>query len=182
MTWPVSRYRDLEGVGTGAVTCGAAALLLVLSGAAAVRLAGTGDEIRDSLQLSFAGVDRTFEEALRIALQNGRIAAATLLCAVTVPRLLRRARVVIDCMLAAVLAVNALIVGLALGAYGERLALSTAAHLPTEFAALSVAGGAYLSGRRRPLGPHSLAYAGGLSGVLLVAAAVAETYVSGGAS
>jgi len=72
--------------------------------------------------------------------------------------------------------------GLALSAYGDRLVVSTAAYLPIGFAALSVAGGAYLSARLRPLSPRSLAYAGGLSGVLLVVAAVAETYVSGVAS
>jgi len=182
VTRPVSRSWLLEGIRIGAVTCGAAAALLILSGAAAVRLSGTGEEIRDSLRLSFAGVDCTPGEALGIALQNGRIAAATVLCALTVSRLPGRARLVVDAVLAAVLAFNALIVGLALGAYGERLVVATAAHLPIEFAALSVAGGAYLSARRRPLPPHSLAYTGGLSSALLVVAAIAETYVSGGAS
>jgi hypothetical protein len=182
VTRPISRHGLLEGVGAGAVTCAVTAALLILSGAAAVRLTGTGDEIRDSLRLSFAGVDRTPEEALSIAAHNGRIAAATVLCALTVGRLPRPARVVVDSVLLAVVAFNSLIVGLALGAYGERLVVSTAAHLPIEFAALSLAGGAYLSARRRLLSLRPLAYACGLSGALLVAAALAETYVSGGAS
>jgi hypothetical protein len=182
VTVPVSRNWLLDSIAMGAITCWAVAALLTLSCAAAVRLTGTSDEIRDSLRLSFAGVVRTPGEALGIALQNGRIAAATVLCALTVSRLPRRGRFVVDAGLAAVLAFNALIVGLALGAYGERLVVATAAHLPIEFAAFSVAGGAYLSARRRPLPSHSLAYAGGLSSVLLVVAAIAETYVSGGRS
>ena len=182
MTVPVSRNWLLDGIAMGAITCWAVATLLTLSVAAAVRLTGAGDEIRDSLRLSFAGIERTPAEALGIALQNGRIGAATLVGAVTVPRLPGPARRVVDGVLAAVLAFNGLIVGLALGAYGERLVLATAAHLPIEFAALSVAGGAFLSARRHPLRSRSVACAGGLSGALLVAAAAAETYVSGGAS
>jgi hypothetical protein len=182
VTVPVSRTWFLDDIAMGAITCWAVAALLTLSAAAAVRLTGAGDEIRDSLRLSFAGVDRTPGEALGIALQNGRIAAATVLCALTVPRLPGIARRVVDAVLAAVLTFNALIVGLALGAYGERLVGTTAAHLPIEFAALSVAGGAYLSARRRPLRSPSLAYIGALSSALVVVAAIAETYVSGGAS
>ena len=178
----VSRNWLLGGIAVGAAACWAVAALLILSAAAAVRLTGTSEEIRDSLRLSFAGLERTPAEALRIVLQNGRIAAATLVGAVTVPRLPRPARRVVDGVLAAVLAFNGLIVGLALGAYGERLLVATAAHLPIEFTALSVAGGAYLCARRRPLRSHSLAYAAALTAALLVAAAVVETYVSRGAS
>jgi hypothetical protein len=182
VTVPVSRDQLFDGIAMGAITCWAVAALLTLSGAAVVRLTANGEEIRDSLGLSFAGIERTPGEALRIALQNGRIAAAALVGAVTVPRLPVAARRVVDGVLAAVLAFNGIIVGLALGAYGERLVVATAAHLPIEFGALSVAGGAYLSARRRPLRPRSLAYAGGLTSALLVVAAVAETYISGGAS
>jgi hypothetical protein len=73
--------------------------VLIISGAAAVRLPGRSDEIGDSLRLNFAGVERTPGEALRIAAQNGRIAAATLLCAFTVHRFPGRSRAVINAVL-----------------------------------------------------------------------------------
>ena len=110
-----------------------------------------------ALRLSFDGVERTPGEALRIALQNGRIATATLLCALAVRRLPERARAIVDVILAAVLVLNAAALGLALGAYGERLVVATAAHAPIELAALSLAGGAYVSARRQPVSPRALA-------------------------
>jgi hypothetical protein len=156
-------------------------VLLILSGAAAVRLTGASDEIRDSLPLSFAGVERTPGEALSIALQNARIAAATLLCALTVRALPGRARIAVDAVLAAVMALNALFVGIALGVYGTRLAAATAPHLPLEFAALCLAGGAYMHARRQPLGRVVLAAVAATCALLLVIAATLETYVRLGA-
>jgi hypothetical protein len=153
--------------------------LLIAIGAAAVALTGTADDLRDAWRLSFAGVERTPGEALGIALHNAKLAAATLMCALAAPRLPLRARLLADIALATVLAVNASIVGLALGAYGERLAAATAGHLPIEFAALSVAGGAYLSARRGPVNARALACIGALCGMLLLVAAAAETYASG---
>ena len=54
---------------------------------------------------------------------------------------------------------------------------AVAAHAPLELAAFAVAGGAYLSARRRPLDGRQLIAAAAASSLLLAAAAVVETYV-----
>jgi hypothetical protein len=177
-----TRFSPPRSLVIAALTCAGAAALLIALCAAAVRLTGMADEVRHTLQLSFDGVERTRTEALRIALQNGRIATATLLCALAVRRLPEPVRAIVDVILAVVLALNAAAIGLALGAYGERLMVATAAHAPIELAALSLAGAAYVSARRQPVSPRALAAVASSSLALLAGAALAETYVSGGAS
>ena len=142
------------------------------------RLTGVADEVRRALRFDFAGVEQTPAAALRIALQNARLVAAALLCAVVVPRLPQPARLLADVVLAVVLAANAGLVGVALGAYGARLAVATAPHLPVELAALSLAGGAYMHARRQPLGAVELAAVAATCALLLVIAATLETYVA----
>jgi hypothetical protein len=77
-----------------------------------------------------------------------------------------------------VLAFNAGLVGVAYGAYGWRAIAATAPHLPVEFAGISVAGGAYLHARRRPLSLRAIAAVAGTCAALLIVAACLETYVS----
>ena len=85
-------------------------------------------------------------------------------------------------VLSALLAANAGLVGAALGAYGTRLAVVTAAHLPEELAALSLAGGAYMHARRHPVRAVALAVVATACALLVVIAATLETYVAlGGA-
>ena len=79
-------------------------------------------------------------------------------------------------MLTSLLAINAGLVGVALGAYGHRLAAAIALHLPLEFAALSLAGGAYMQASKQPLGRRALARVAALCTLLLAAAATLETY------
>ena len=74
------------------------------------------------------------------------------------------------------LAVNAGLLGVALGAYGSRVAAAIALHLPLEFAALSLAGGAYMQASKQPLGTRALACIAALCALLLSAAATLETY------
>jgi hypothetical protein len=167
-------------VAIGATMCASAAALTIVAAAVAVVVTGTGDDVRRSLRLSFAGVSHTQSEVLTIALQNARIAGAAFLSAVAVPRLPSRVRTLVDALLATVFVLNAALVGVALGAYGRCLAVCAVAHVPIEFGALAVAGGVYVAARHRPLGVRSLAAAAGLCTVLLVLAAAVETYASGG--
>ena len=84
-------------------------------------------------------------------------------------------------LLVALLVLNAGRVGLAIGAYGTRAIRATAAHLPLELAAMSLAGGAYMQACRQPLTARALAVVAAASALLLVAAATLETYASPGA-
>ena len=85
-----------------ALTIVAAAATIVVAAAAAVVVTGTGDDVRRSLRLSFAGVSHTHSEVLSIALQNTRIAGAAFFSAVAVPRLPSRVRMLVDALLATV--------------------------------------------------------------------------------
>ena len=80
------------------------------------------------------------------------------------------------------LVLNAVAVGVAIGAYGSRVIEATALHLALELAALSLAGGAYTAGA------HASPCARGRSRsslrparLLLALAATLETYVPIGA-
>ncbi|MGH2944673.1 MAG: stage II sporulation protein M [Solirubrobacteraceae bacterium] len=174
----MARSPGARDLAAGALACAGAATLVIVCGAASVALTGLADDVRRALRFDFAGVDETPAAALQIALHNARLAAAALLCALVVPRLAQRARLLADVVLATVLAANASLVGLALGAYGGRVAAAIALHLPIEFAALSLAGGAYMSTSRRPLGLADLAIVAGLCALMLIIAATLETYVA----
>jgi hypothetical protein len=178
---PAARIRPATPAVTdsaaAAAVCAAAAVLVIAVAAGAVALSGQGDDARRALRLGFGGVERTPGEALRLAIHNARFAAGTLLCAIAAPRLPTRTRQCVDLMLMSLLAVNAGIVGVALGAYGQRVAAAIALHLPLEFAALSLAGGAYMQASQQPLGARALACIAALCALLLSAAATLETYV-----
>ena len=160
-----------------AALCAILAAAIVIAAAAGVALLGFGDELRRSLAFGFGGLPKNPSQALQIALHNAKFTAAILTCAVAAPRLPRLARPVIDMVLASLLVVNAGTVGVAIGAYGARALIAVAPHLPVEFAALSLAGGAYLSGMRQPLGLRGVCVVGCCCAALLAAAALLETYL-----
>jgi hypothetical protein len=177
MTGLIGRSARAGDLAAGALICVGAATLIAACGTAAVAITGVADEVRRALSFDFAGVEQTPATAVLIALENARLVAAALLCAAVVPRLPQPARLLVDVVLAGVLAGNAGLVGVALGAYGTRLAIATAPHLPVEFAALSLAGSAYMRTSRRPLGAAELAVVAATCALLLVMAATLETYV-----
>ena len=144
MSAELAAPRAVRDIVTGAFACAGAAIAVMASAATAVTLSEADDDLRRALRFGFAGVGRTPDEVVRIALHNARLAAATLLCAAAIPLLPRPGRVFLGAVLSGVLVLNAGIVGLALGAYGERLAVAVALHLPLEFGAFSIAGGSYL--------------------------------------
>jgi hypothetical protein len=113
-----------------------------------------------------------------IALENARVACLPIAAALALPAL-GRARFACDVAIALVAALNCTLVGLALAAYGGRLAASLAAHGPLELGAMSLALAVYVRARttcpRRPLG--LLRSVAGCA-VLILSAAALEVWVS----
>ena len=68
--------------------------------------------------------------------------------------------------------------GIAIGAYGTRVTSAVAIHLPVEFGALSLTGGAYMQACQQPLRARELVAVAAMTGLLLIVAAALETYVS----
>jgi hypothetical protein len=169
-----------RAIATAALRCLTAAVCIVAATAVLVIATGLSDDARRGLGFRFGGVDHNAGEAARIALHNGRYAAATLACAVALPWLPRWARVLSDALLAALLTLNAAAIGVAYGAYRWSVIAATAPHLPLELAGVSLAGGAYLHTRRHPLAPRALIATATICALLLATAALIETNVSVG--
>lgn len=165
---------DLRG---SACTCAAVATALALVASVAVVASGSRGRVRNGLDLRFAEPVRDASQAIDIAVQNGRLAAAGLLAAAVVSRI-PATRPVLDLVLGAVLALNASLFGLALGAYGLRLLAAVALHLPFELCAFSLAGGSYLQARRAARPGASLPALAGVCVLLLAVAALAESYLT----
>jgi hypothetical protein len=161
-----------------AVVCAFAAMLIIAVTAIVVAAAGLGDDARGTLRFGFGGVEHSGAQVARIALHNSQYAAGTLMCALIAPRIPALAVLLVDLVLASVLAFNAGLVGVAYGAYGCRAIAATAPHLPVEFAGISLTGGAYLHACRRPLSLRAIAAVAGTCAALLIIAAYLETYVS----
>ncbi len=176
----MSDDREVARIAFRAAGCCVAAVGVVAAAAIAIGVAGASDDARHVLRFGFGGVDRSPFEAVRIALNNARFAAGTLLCAALVPRLGPRIRTLVDVLLTALLVFNAAAVGVAIAAYGTRVIAATAPHLPLEFVALTLAGGAYMQARRQPVRVSALATVAAACAVLLGVAATLETYVSMG--
>lgn len=171
----------IHGIAAGAIRCATAAVTVLVLASAAVPLAGLADEARKTLRFGFGGVEQSPSEVARLAIHNARFAGGTLLCAGLAPRLTKHARRAVDLLLGGLLTFNAAAVGIAIGAYGTRTITATAIHLPVEFAALSLAGGAYMQACKQPLSARELAAVAAATALLLVAAAALETYASIGA-
>jgi hypothetical protein len=173
---------SIAEIAAGAVTCAAAATLITSSSALTVVLTGLSDEARRMLGFGFGGVPHTPADTGRILLHNARLASGTLVCAVVRPRLPAEARTAVDLLLATLLTLNASVIGVAFGAYGHRLLTAIALHAAPEFAALSLAAGAYMSTRKQAIGVGCLAAIAALCALLVSAAAALETYVSLGSA
>ena len=90
--------------------------------------------------------------------------------------ILRAVHVCAELSLAAGIAANTLIVGVAIGAYGLRMVSATLPHGPIELAAYTLAIALYLHGRSRALPSGHLATVAGASVALLALAAALETF------
>jgi hypothetical protein len=156
----------------------AAAAVAAVTLTAAIALAlGLGAELRHSFGFEFRH-PRDLHAFGAIALNNARVAVLPFAAALVLPYI-GRWRSVLDALLALLALGNCVVIGLALGAYGGRLALNLAAHGPLELAGMSLALATYLHARttcpRRPLGlPRSVAGCA----VLILSAAALEVWVS----
>jgi hypothetical protein len=178
----LAREPTAISVATDAMLCALAATAIIAVTAIVVAGAGLGDDARGTLAFGFGGVEHSGAQVARIALHNSEYAAGTLLCALIAPRIPGLVILLVDAVLASVLAFNAGLVGVAYGAYGWRAIAATAPHLPVEFAGVSLAGGAYLHACRRPLSLRAISAVAATCAALLTVAAFLETYVSiGGA-
>jgi len=81
-----------------------------------------------------------------------------------------------ELVVAGAVAANVLLVGAAVGAYGERMVRAMLPHGPVEVAAYALALALYLQGRRRPLAAARLAGTIAASVALLGVAALLETF------
>lgn len=150
--------------------------LHALTAATAVSVAiapGASRGVARTLNLSFDPPPPTIQEAAGILASNGKVIAAILLLGVAARRALlthRMARM----LTAALVVLNASLVGAAIGAYGLATTAPWLIHIPLEWTALAVAA-ATLASPGRGL---SAASAAAIAAPLLVAAAVVETYAT----
>jgi hypothetical protein len=169
-----------------AARIGAALLVVAALTALVVRLAAAGP-VRDLLGFGFSGIPQRLGEVISIWVNNMRLLVALMLAAV-VARLARSdgapsgasTHAVLwtcDTVLVAVSAGHAVLVGAAVGAYGERMVRGLLPHGPIELAAFSIGLALYVAARRGAVAPRrfvalSAAAAGGLA-----VAAAAEVFV-----
>jgi len=152
----------------------AAGLLLAVVAALVVVVLGVEHDVRAWYGLHPSSPSRV--SATHVFANNIRTCAIALLGAVNL-RLWPRARWLLDPILAALLAINVLLVGAALGAYGTPLLRLVAAHALLELMAAAAAGAAYLHARRRePLSLAALAWCAVATVGLLLLAAVLEVH------
>jgi hypothetical protein len=167
----------------------AAALTAAVVAVAAVVHVAYAAPARARLGFGFGGVDALPHSVLSIFAANARPLAAVIAAAIVVqsPRCGRAAQrgplatavvAALDTLLALEAALNVLVVGAALGAYGNRMIAAILPHGPLELAAFALALALYLRARRGPLAPRRIA-ATALAGLgLLAVAAVLETYAA----
>ncbi len=143
---------------------------------AVAALPGAPAAARAALGFSLAPPPPSLAETIGIATTNARVAGAILLAAVAVASApaIRR---LLDAMLVLVLTPNAVLVGVALGAYGAA-AIPFLVHLPLEWIAIGNAVSAYLRARRggdrlRPVAADVLRI-----GAVLAAAAWVEVWLT----
>lgn len=92
--------------------------------------------------------------------------------------ILRAVHVCAEISVAAGIAANTLVVGVAIGAYGTRMFRAVLPHGPIELAAYTLAIALHLHGRRRALPARQIAATMATSLALLAVAAVLETFVT----
>jgi hypothetical protein len=114
--------------------------------------------------------------ALQVLSTNARLVAAVLAGALAAQRF-PSARTALDLTLGTLASLNAAILAAALGAYGTALVGRVAIHTALELAVFAIAGGSYLAARNQQLTASVLLLATALAGALLMAAALAETYL-----
>jgi hypothetical protein len=162
----VGMVRDAARVtAAGAALAAIAALVVVVVGA--------GHALRGWYRLHPSSPSSV--TAAHVFSNNAKVCGLALLVAVYL-RFWPRVRWVSDPVLALLLAVNAVLVGAALGAYGAPLLRLIAAHATLELLAAGAAGAGYLRARRETVPLASLAWCAVTTAGLLLAAAILEAH------
>lgn len=174
----------------GAATRIAGALLGVAGLAAAAVALGAPGQAREWLGFGFGGIDNRVSEATSIFANNARLLVAILLaCGVaqlaltTSPaglgsRLVRALALLCDVAVVGSAALQAILVGAAVGAYGGRMVAALLPHGPLELAAYSLVLALYVAARRERLAPGRWLAVGLASVLVLALAAPVEVFVS----
>jgi hypothetical protein len=168
----------------------AGALIVVVCVIGVVARLAFAAQARRWLGFPFTGVPARSSEAAGLFLHNlrGLAAVGALLLSAqsrwwdnrldqpgAIHRALQRAG---EALLGAAVAVNVLVIGLSLGAYGTRMVRAALPHGPVELAAYSLALALYLQGRCRRLPPRHMLAIAALCVSGLVLAAGLETYIN----
>jgi hypothetical protein len=149
-------------------------------------------QARHLLGFGFAGVPPRIGQAAAILLNNGRFVLGAMVAASVSQLRLRRTLAgdrtesiraltgmsrVVDLTVALFTLANALLVGVAVGAYGWRMVVGLLPHGPFEVLGYCVAANLFLNARRRPIHRREWVIAGIACLSLLTVAAVLETFV-----
>lgn len=149
----------------------ACALVLVVLTAMIAAPLGLGPGLRSWFRFEFSH-PRTLSEFAGIAVNNARVVSLPLISAALLPKI-GRWRFALTVWMLLIAIGNLLLVGLALAAYGLRLAAELLAHAPLELGAMALASAAYLDTRARGMSYERLAVAAISSlGLVIVAAAI----------
>ncbi len=131
--------------------------------------------VKDTLALPLTPTPGSLGEVLDILTTNARVLGAIALAALSV-RHARALAPALDFLVVVLAAGNAVLVGAAIGAYGPQT-VRWLAHLPLEWAALATTLAGYLHIRRgAPMRAHTAGILFVLTAVLLIAAAVTESF------
>jgi hypothetical protein len=142
-----ARRHQLTTAHPFAFAAGTLATIAATAAAAVALPPGLAANARDTLGLQLE-TSAVAPDARVVLLHNARPVVGLLLGACVASRL-GRSRIVLDVAVIAFISVNAILIGVALGAYGAAIA-ARLAHVPLEYAALTVAGGSYLAHRHQP--------------------------------
>jgi|tagenome__1003787_1003787.scaffolds.fasta_scaffold20465747_2 hypothetical protein len=164
------------------------AILAAIQLVATIVAVGAAPLARHLLAFPFTGVPATPGQALAIFAHNARMLAAIggLLLIAQSPlrtvgtpgRASRALRQLGELWLGGIGAANILVVGAAVGAYGDRMIRTLLPHGPVELAAYAFMVALYRHGRHAALAPRDIATVAAASAGLLALAAALETFLT----
>ena len=165
-----SLHRDV------AVAAAALWLLTIMPAFAVAALPGASDAMQSRLAFALTPHGGSVRELVGIAETNARVVLALALAAWARPRL-AGLRPPTDVLVGVIVGANALVVGIAAGAYGAT-ALTWLIHLPIEWAALAVVVGLHRAARRQPLPTSHYTLMTAVALALVALGAIVETYLT----
>jgi hypothetical protein len=163
------------------------AVLGAVGAVAAITTAAFAGPARDFLDFGFPGVPARLDASAEIFASNLRVMLTAFVgCFVAQwpwlqpgarpSRAWRRVRRLADTAVLVLIVINTMVIGLALGGYGERMLRAMLPHGPVELLAFSGALALYLTARRRRLDRSAVLWLGGGSIFVLALAAALEAF------